>query len=62
MLNNITSHFKGIKRKRDHIGRKTNYTWNKDICIKEVQSYPDDHEINYSALARQFDLKNINGE
>ena len=34
----------------------------KVMCVKEVENYPDQHEINYSALARQFDLKNVAGK
>lgn len=53
--------FQGIKRPRDHIGDKTKYAWNKEKCIETVSSYPDDHEMNYSDLARQFELKNVKG-
>ena len=52
----------GCKKNRDHIGRRSNYIWNKEMCIKEMEIYSDDHQINYSALARQFDLKNVIGK
>ena len=43
----------GSKRKKDHIG---------DISkFNEVNSYNENNEINISALARKYNLKNSNG-
>ena len=36
--------FKGEKRKRNHIGNISNYLWEKEICLKELENM-DDSEI-----------------
>ena len=53
--------FQGLKRKRNHAGILDNYTWNKETCIEEINSYPDNHPINFSDLARRHNLKNNRG-
>ena len=36
--------------------------WNEDECLQTVRSYPEGYNINFSDLARQFGIKNSNGE
>ena len=50
-----------MKRARNHVGKLQVYFWDKDNCIGEVERYPANYNINYSDLARRFDLKNKNG-
>ena len=51
----------GIKRKRDHVGIKTNYTWSQQECLQEIGNYEEGQQINYSDLARRYNLKNKAG-
>ena len=51
-----------MKKPHNHIGNKNNYTWNTTECIAEVMSYPDQHKINYSMLARKYQLQNSSGK
>ena len=50
-----------MKSAHNHVGDLQNYTWDKDNCIEEVERYPAYYNIDYSDLARRFDLKNKNG-
>lgn len=52
---------KGVKRKLDHVGKYDSYTCDFEDCCNEVNNYSDDHIINYSDLARKFNLKNSFG-
>ena len=45
----------------NHVRNMQSYSQDKDNCIEAVERYPADHNINYSDLARRFDLKNKNG-
>ena len=47
-----------MKRARSHVGNLQSCYWDKDSCTEEFERYPADHNINYSDLARRFDLKN----
>ena len=46
----------------DHVGRRENYCWNKEGCLKEVSEYAQDHLINFTGLARKYELKNKEGK
>uniref|UniRef100_A0A7M6DQI5 Uncharacterized protein n=3 Tax=Clytia hemisphaerica TaxID=252671 RepID=A0A7M6DQI5_9CNID len=50
----------GRKRARTHVGN--NYTWRGEECLEKVQGLPFGSAINFSRLARQYDLKNAKGE
>ena len=58
---NFRINFYGMKRAHNHVGNLKSYSWDKNNCIEEVERYPADYNINYSDLARRFDLKNKNG-
>ena len=57
----VSNFFQGVKRRHDHIGNKENYTWSKEECLEEVSKYEVGDIINYSDLARRYQLKNKNG-
>ena len=48
--------------KRSPIGNFENMQWDKQALLEEVNSYADGTVINWSALARQYQVKNKNGE
>ena len=52
----------GLKRPHDHVGNISLYTWDSEGCLAEVNSYPDDYNINYSYLARKFGVLNSKNE
>ena len=49
------------KRKKDHVRDISKFNFDKENCIHEVNSYNENDEINFSALARKYNLKNSNG-
>ena len=51
----------GLKRKKDHVGNISNYTFDQENCINEIDSYDNDHNINFSGLASRHHLKNSHG-
>ena len=54
---------KGGKRKpKNHCGSFENMTWDKEGLKAEIESYLDDKQINWSELARQFNVKDSKGE
>ena len=46
---------------KDHVGNLESFTWDSEACVASVNSLPDDATLNYSALARQFNVLNANG-
>ena len=50
--------FQGTKRKRDHVGDLNSYTWNKEECLQEVYQYNEKDNINYTAIAKKYEVKN----
>ena len=50
----------GGKRKKDHLGDLSDFNFDKENCIHEVNSYNENDEINFSALARKYNLRNSN--
>ena len=51
----------GSKRKKDHVGDISKFNFDEESCIHEVNSYNENDEINFSALARKYNLKSSNG-
>ena len=47
-----------MKRKKDHIGNKSQYSWDKAVCIAELNSTSPNTKLNYSSLAKKFNLLN----
>ena len=54
--------FQGSKHKKDHIGNVNSYTWDKEECIKELDNLPQGTKLNFSALAKSFNLVNSKGK
>ena len=52
----------GMKRKRDHIGNIGTYVWSENECYEEVCNYQAGQCINYSELARRYNLLNAKEE
>jgi len=50
-----------VKRKR-HAGNFDTMTWNKNGLKLEVEGYKDDTKVNWSELARRYEIKNKKGE
>ena len=50
-----------MKRKKDHIGNKSQYSWDKTACIAELNSTSPNTKLNYSSLAKKFNLLNNKG-
>ena len=53
---------KAENEKRSPIGNFETMQWDKQALLEEVNSYADGTVINWSALARQYQVKNKNGE
>lgn len=53
---------KAENEKRSPIGNFENMQWDKQALLEEVNSYADGTVNNWSALARQYQVKNKNGE
>ena len=53
---------KGLKRKHDHIGNLDSYTWDRQGCFDEVNSYKAGDKINFTELSRKYNLRNIQNE
>ena len=52
----------GERHKQIHIGNFGNITWDCNALRTEVESYPDDAKVNWTALARQFQIRNNDGQ
>ena len=52
----------GKRQKRNHIGNFGNITWDCNTLRTEVESYPDDAKVNWTALAWQVQIRNSNGQ
>lgn len=48
---NIFVKIQELKRKRDHVETKENYSWRSEECLAEVNGYDSDQIIIYSKLA-----------
>ena len=51
----------GLKRPHNHIGYLHNYKWESNDCLLEVKGYIDGQIINYTELARKFNLTHKDG-
>lgn len=60
--NEMAAELAGKRRKLNHSGRFDNITWNCNGLKAEVQGYPDDMKVNWTALARQYQIKNSVGQ
>lgn len=50
------------RRKKDHVGSSQNVTWDKQGLKQEVEGYEDGKAVNWSALAKKYNVTNQNGE
>ena len=50
-----------MKRKKDHIGNKSQYSWKEAVCIVELNITSSNTKLNYSSLAKKFNLLNNKG-
>ena len=54
---------KGAQKKpKNHTGKLENVSWDKEALIAEVEAYSSDEEVNWSALARRYNVRNMNDE
>ena len=51
----------GTKR-RNPVGNLANIEFDKENMREEVERFPDDMHVNWSELARQYNIKNTKGE
>jgi len=49
------------KKQKKHTGNFDNMVWEKDQLKKEIEKLPDGHVINYSELARNFNICDSSG-
>ena len=47
--------------KRSHTGNISNYLWEKENCLNELENMDDSEIINFSNLAVRFNLRNVSG-
>ena len=52
----------GIKRKKNHTGSLDKVTWDKQGLLNEVKCFPDGQQVNWSSLARKYNITNRKGE
>ena len=45
-----------------HVGALDSYDLDWERCIREIDSYADDADINFSSLAKDYQMKNRTGE
>ena len=48
--------------KKSPVGRIENMEWDKESLMEEVSGYEDDLPVNWSELARKFQVRNKSGE
>ena len=57
------NHFiQGKKLKHNHIGNVSSYKWQEDACLKKLDETNDLEKMNFSDMAREFQLLNENGK
>lgn len=52
----------GKRQKQNHIGNFGNIKWDCQELRNKVESYPDDAKVNWTTVARQFQIRNSNGQ
>lgn len=52
----------GSKRPHDHVGKWSNFSWDSARCLAKFSSLSDGDVINYSQLAKDFELLDAKGE
>ena len=52
--------FTGVRK--SPVGNVENMAWDKQALLEEVNGYSSDHVVNWSELARRYEVKNKNGE
>ena len=50
-----------MKKKKDHIGNRGQYLWDKAAYIAELNSTSPNTKLNYSGSAKKFNLLNNKG-
>jgi hypothetical protein len=55
-------HSQETKTKRSPVGIFDNMTWDKDALKLEVESYEDGKFVNWSQLAKEYNVTNTKGE
>ena len=53
---------KGVGEQKSPVGKFANMEWDKEGMKDEVNGYADETLVNWSELARRFQIKNKNGE
>lgn len=51
----------GRKRPHDNVGKRENYSFDKEKCLKDVKPLKENDPINFSEVARKYNLKNGKG-
>ena len=51
----------GLKKPQSHVGNLGNYTWDKESCLQEMSACNASKSLNYSDMARRFNLRNKQG-
>ena len=50
-----------MKSEKDHIGNKSQYSWDKAACIAELKSTSPNTKLNCSSIAKKTNLLNNKG-
>ena len=49
------------KRRKSHSPRETNMAWNIERAMTELENFPPNEKINWSAMARKYEIPQKNG-
>ena len=52
---------KDIKLKHKHTGNITNYSWQKDDCLQNLQNWQDLEQRNFTEMAKRYNLRDHSG-
>ena len=53
--------YQGLQQPKDHVGNTKRFIWEKKRCIEELDCASSDTKLNYSDLARKYELKGEKG-
>lgn len=53
---------KNDNKKKDHTGDIQKMDWDKEALKEEIQGYDDNHPVNWSELARQYNVNSKDGK